>query len=43
MDIAGQDDLRIGFPIFQPQDLSVLTTFGVTAAVNGMRTKKKLL
>lgn len=43
MDAAGQGDLRIGFPIFQPQDLSVLTTFGVTAAVNGMRTKKKLL
>lgn len=29
--------------MFQPHDLSVLTTLGVTAAVSGMRTKKKLL
>lgn len=29
------------FPIFQPHDLSVLTTFGVTAAVNGTRMKMK--
>lgn len=29
------------FPIFQPHPLSVLTTFGVTAAVSGTRTKMK--
>jgi len=27
------------FPIFHPQPLNVLTTFGVTAAVNGTRMK----
>lgn len=30
-------------PICQPQDLSTLTTFGVTAAVSGTRIKMKLL
>jgi hypothetical protein len=30
-------------PMFQPQDLSTLTTLGVTAAVSGTRMKMKLL
>jgi len=36
-------DLGFLFPISQPHPLSVLTTFGVTAAVNGTRMKMKVL
>lgn len=36
-----QVDLGFLFPISQPHPLSVLTTFGVTAAVNGTRMKMK--
>ena len=34
-------DLGFLFPISQPHPLSVLTTFGVIAAVNGTRMKMK--
>jgi hypothetical protein len=37
-----QDFIR-RLPMFQPQDLSILTTLGVTAAANGTLTKMKLL
>ena len=39
------EDAGLGrrLPMFQPHDLSFLTTFGVTAAVRGTRRKMKLL
>jgi len=36
-------DLLFFLPIFHPQPLRILTTFGVTAAVSGTRRKMRLL